>query len=238
MNLGYPLGAASQALPSLHPGERLLWAAYGRTLNYDVRGLDPWGAPKKSVLGKLGSGAANFAGDVVGAALGGGDDSGASNPPSPQVVVFGAQGGLAHAMVREMSTSGSLSRLWALTSARLLVLEKFIPPPEPEKAAEKSFLGKAIGFGKGVVKTGKDIAAIMTTKTYGENAEGVPITRHPMVVAVELPRERIGGFAVADRGKKRIPCLRASFVDGSGMDFLFDCDDPRQFAWLHSMTVS
>ncbi|WP_181773133.1 hypothetical protein [Amycolatopsis pittospori] len=237
MNLGYPLGAASQALPSLHPGERLLWAAYGRTLNYDVRGLDPWGVPKKSVLGKLGSGAANFAGDMVGAALGGGDDSGASNPPSPQVIVFGEQGGLAHTTVRDLSTSGSLSRLWALTSARLLVLEKVVTP-EPEKAAEKSFMSKAIGFGKGVVKTGKEIAAIMTTKTYGENAEGVPIARHEMVPCAEIPRERIGGFAVAERGKKRVPCLRASFVDGSGMDFLFDCDDPRQFAWLYSVTVS
>ncbi len=237
MNLGYPLGAASQALPALHPGERLLWAAYGRTLNYDVRGLDPWGVPKKSVLGKLGSGAANFAGDLVGAALGGGDDSGASNPPKPQVIVFGEQGGLAHAMVRDQPTSGSPSRLWALTSARLVVLEEAIPP-EPEKPAEKSFLGKAIGFGKGVVKTGKEIAAIMTTKTYGDNAEGVPIATHRMVVAVELPRERIGGFAVAERDKKRVPCLRSSFVDGSGMDFLFDCDDPRQFAWLHSVTVS
>jgi hypothetical protein len=237
MNLGYPLGAASQALPSLNPGERLLWAAYGRTLNYDVRGLDPWGVPKKSVLGKLGSGAANFAGDMVGAALGGGDDSGASNPPSPQVIVFGEQGGLAHAAVRELSTSGSLSRLWALTSARLLVLEKFVPPPESEKPSEKSFMSKAIGFGKGVVKTGKEIAAIMTTKTYGDNAEGVPIATHRMVVAAELPRERIGGFTVAEQGKNRRPCLRVSFVDGSGMDFLFDCDDPRQFAWLHAMTV-
>ncbi|MGY6656862.1 hypothetical protein ACXIZN_32350 [Amycolatopsis sp. TRM77291] len=228
MNLGYPLGAASQALPSLHPGERLLWAAYGRTLNYDVRGLDPWGVPKKSVLGKIGSGAANFAGDVVGAALGGGDDSGRSNPPSPQVVVLGEQGGLAHAAVRELPTSGSLSRLWALTGARLVVLEKFVAPEEPSK---KSFMSKAIGFGK-------DIASIMTTKTYGENAEGVPIARHEMVPCAEIPREAIAGFAVADHGKNRRPCLRASFVDGSGMDFLFDCDDPRQFAWLHSVTVS
>lgn len=176
MNLGYPLGAASQALPSLHPGERLLWAAYGRTLNYDVRGLDPWGVPKKSVLGKIGSGAANFAGDVVGAALGGGDDGGKSNPPSPQVVVLGEQGGLAHAAVRELPTSGSLSRLWALTSARLLVLEKFVAPEQPSK---KSFMSKAIGFGK-------DIASIMTTKTYGENAEGVPIARHEMVPCAEI----------------------------------------------------
>ncbi|WP_410664386.1 hypothetical protein [Amycolatopsis sp. lyj-84] len=237
MNLGYPLGAASQALPSLHPGERLLWAAYGRTLNYDVRGLDPWGVPKKSVLGKLGSGAANFAGDMVGAALGGGDDVGKSNPPAPQVIVVGEQGSLAHAAVRELSTSGSLSRLWALTSARLLVLEKFVPP-EPPEPAEKSFMSKAIGFGKGVVKTGKEIAAIMTTKTYGENAEGVPIARHEMVPRAEIPRDRIAGFAVAEHGKKRHPCLRASFVDGSGMDFLFDCEDPRQFAWLHSRTVS
>lgn len=228
MNLGYPLGAASQALPSLHPGERLLWAAYGRTLNYDVRGLDPWGVPKKSVLGKIGSGAANFAGDVVGAALGGGDDGGKSNPPSPQVVVLGEQGGLAHAAVRELPTSGSLSRLWALTSARLLVLEKFVAPEQPSK---KSFMSKAIGFGK-------DIASIMTTKTYGENAEGVPIARHEMVPCAEIPRGAIAGFAVAEHGKKRRPCLRASFVDGSGMDFLFGCEDPGQFAWLHSVTVS
>ncbi|OXM51553.1 hypothetical protein CFP71_24835 [Amycolatopsis thailandensis] len=229
MNLGYPLGAASQALPSLDPGERLLWAAYGRTLNYDVRGLDPWGVPKKSVLGKFGSGAANFAGDMVSAALGGGDDGGASNPPSPQVIVLGEQGGIAHAAVRELSTSGSLSRLWALTSTRLLVLERVVPPPETP--SKKSFMSKAIGFGK-------DIAAIMTTKTYGENAAGVPIARHEMVPRAGIPRDRIAGFAVAEHGKKKRPCLRASFVDGSGMDFLFDCDDPRQFAWLYSVTVN
>ncbi|RSN35465.1 hypothetical protein DL990_04470 [Amycolatopsis sp. WAC 01416] len=236
MNLASPLGAASQALPSLRQGERLLWAAYGQTVNYDVRGLDPWGVPKKSVLGKLGSGAANFAGDVVSAALGGADETGASAPPSPQVVVLGEQGGLAHTALRELPTSGSPSRLWALTSARLLMLEKAVPP-EPEKAG-KSFIGKAIGFGKGVVKTGKEIATIITTKTYGDNAAGVPIARREMVLCAEIPRDRIAGFAVAEHGKKRAPCLRTSFVDGSGLDFLFYSDDPRHFAWLYSLTVS
>ncbi|WP_410577007.1 hypothetical protein [Amycolatopsis sp. lyj-108] len=235
MNLASPLGAASQALPSLRQGERLLWAAYGQTVNYDVRGLDPWGVPKKSVLGKFGSGAANFAGDVVSAALGGADETGSSAPPSPQVVVLGEQGGLAHTALRELPTSGSPSRLWALTSARLLMLEKVVPP---EKPAEKSFLGKAIGFGKGVVKTGKEIATIITTKSYGDNAAGVPIARREMVLCAEIPRDRIAGFAVAEHGKKRVPCLRTSFVDGSGLDFLFYSDDPRHFAWLYSLTVS
>lgn len=235
MNLGYPLGAASQALPSLRPGERLLWAAYGRTLNYDVRGLDPWGAPKKSALGKLGSGAANFAGGVVDAMVGsnGGDGS---NPLPPQVIVRGEQGGLAHAAVRELPTSGSPSRLWVLTGERLLVLKQYLPP-EPEKAG-KSFMSKAIGFGKGVVKTGKEITEIFTKMTYGgQNPEGVPIATHEMVPCAEISREKIAGFAVTERGKK-VPCLRMSLVDGSGMDFLFGCDDPAQFAWLHSLTVS
>ncbi|GAA4542747.1 hypothetical protein [Amycolatopsis samaneae] len=242
MNLADPLGPATQAAASLHPGERLLWAAYGRVVNYHIRGLTPLGRPERSALRKLGSGVAGFAGDAVDAMLGGGDDSGPDRPPPPQVVAFGEREGvLAHTFLRELTPAGPAGRLWALTSSRLVVLHRFVPPePEPAPPAEKSFVAKAVGFGKGLAKAGKDIAGIITdrTKTYGDNREGEPVPRHEMTVAAELPAARVAGVATARHGGKLRgrPCLRMSLVDGSGLDFLFDVEDPAMFSWLLART--
>ncbi|MEC3975679.1 hypothetical protein [Amycolatopsis sp. H20-H5] len=235
MSLADPLGAASQALPSLNPGERLLWAAYGRVFNYDIRGLDALGQPEKGMLRKLGGGAAGVAGGFVDGVLGGGADSGTDRPLPPQVIAFGDRPGVAaHEFLRELGPVGHPRRVWALTTERLVVLG-VVPPPEVVEPA--SFLAKAVGFGKGLAKTGKGIVEIIAdrTKTYGENREGEPATAHEMTVRAELPRAGIGGFALAQR-KKRKPCLRLSLVDGSGFDLLFDVEDPALFAWLLDRT--
>lgn len=226
MNFSDPLGAATQARPFLHPGEQLLWAAYGRVVNFDVRGLTPEGRPAKGLLRKLGSGAAGIAGDFVTEALGGGDDSGPDRPPAPQVVAFGDRAGvLAHEFLREIPVQAAIRRLWVLTPRRLLVLDEPVPAPEP--SPEKSFLGKAIGFGR-------DVATIFTdrTKTYGGNREGEPIALREFGPVAELPRDRIAGVAVAERDRK--PVLRMSLVDGSGLDFRFDAEE--HFDWLLART--
>ncbi|SFW50912.1 hypothetical protein [Amycolatopsis australiensis] len=221
MNLSDPLGAATQARPYLRPGEQLRWAAYGRGFAFDVRGLTPDGQPAKGLLRKIGSGAAEFVAEAISD-----NDSGPDRPPPPQVVAFGGRAGvLAHEFLRGIPVSAPIRRLWVLTPLRLLVLDERVPvaPPEPEK----SFLGKAIGFGR-------DVAAILTdrTKTYGDNREGEPIALRDFVPVAELPRDRIARVDVAERGRK--PVLRMSLVDGSGVDFRFDADD--HFDWLLART--
>ena len=233
MNFSDPLGAATQARPHLYPGEPLLWAAYGRVINFDVRGLTPDGRPAKGLLRKLGSGAAGFAGDFVSEALGGGDDSGSDRPPAPQVVAFGDRAGvLAHEFLRGIPVQAAIRRLWVLTPRRLLVLDEPVPEAEPE--AEKSLLGKAIGFGREVAQFGRDVAEILTdrTKTYGDNREGEPIALREFRPAAELARDRIARAEIAERDRK--PVLRMSLVDGSGLDFRFDADE--HFDWLLART--
>ncbi|MFI5612459.1 hypothetical protein [Amycolatopsis sp. NPDC051903] len=232
MNLADPLGAATQARPHLRPDETVLWAAYGSVLGYDVRGLDEFGNPAKGLLRKVGSGLADFAGGVVDAALSD-EDSGSSGTAQgpPAVVVFGDRPGLlAESLVR-----GSGASLWALTTARLVLL-RVVVAPEPVEEPEKSLLGKAIGFGRGVARFGKDVAEIVTDrrKTYGDNHEGEPVARKDFEVAAELPRARITGFAVAQRDRK--PGLRMSLVDGSGFDLRFGADEPEAFEWLLART--
>ncbi|WP_235191132.1 hypothetical protein [Amycolatopsis rifamycinica] len=221
LNLSAPLGAATQARPYLRPGEPPRWAAYGRVLAFDVRGLTPEGQPDKSLLRKLGSGVAGFAGDVVLEAIAGGDDSGSGKPPPPQVIAFGDRAGvLAHEFLRGIPPRAAIQRLWVLTPARLLVLDAPVPPPEPAPEPEKSLLGKAVGFGRGVAKFGKDVAGILTdrTKTYGENREGEPIGLREFTPVAELPGPRIARVDRAKRGRE--PVLRVSLVDGSAFDFL------------------
>ncbi|MCR6486392.1 hypothetical protein M8542_26540 [Amycolatopsis sp. OK19-0408] len=227
MNLSDPLGAATQARPYLRPGEALRWAAYGRGFAFDIRGLTPDGQPAKGLLRKVGSGVAGFAGDFVFEAIAGGEgDSGSDKPPPPQVVAFGERAGvLAHELLRPLPVRAAVRRLWVLTPQRLLVLDEHVPAPAPEP--QKSFLGKAIGFGR-------DVAAILTdrTKTYGDNREGEPIALRGFGPAAELPRDRVARVDVAKRGRK--PVLRMSLVDGSGLDFRFDADD--HFDWLLART--
>ncbi|QRP45844.1 hypothetical protein [Amycolatopsis sp. FDAARGOS 1241] len=232
MNLADPLGAATQARPHLRAEETLLWAAYGGVVGYDVRGLDELGHPAKGLLRKVGSGLADFAGGVVDAALSD-EDSGSSGTTQapPAVVVFGDRTGLlAESLVR-----GSGTALWVLTTARLVLL-RVVVPPEPVEEPEKSLLGKAVGFGRGLAKFGKDVAELIAdrSKTFGENREGEPVARKDFEVAAELPRAQITGFAVARRGRK--PGLRVSLVDGSGLDLRFGAEEPEAFEWLLART--
>ncbi|MEV4595993.1 hypothetical protein AB0K15_01155 [Amycolatopsis sp. NPDC049253] len=232
MNLADPLGAATQARPHLRADERLLWAAYGGVTGYAVRGLDESGQPAKSVLRKVGSGLADFAGGAVDAALSSEDSgSGGSVAPEPAVVVFGDHTGMA----AEGLVRGSRASLWALTSARLVLL-RVVVAPEPAEEPEKSLLGKAMGFGRGMAKFGKDVAEIVTDrrKTYGANREGEPVALREFEVAASLPREQIAGFAVASRDRK--PGLRMSLVDGSGLDLRFGVAEPEAFDWLLART--
>lgn len=173
------------------------------------------------MLRKLGSGVAGFAGDFVLEAIAGGDDSGSDKAPPPQVIAFGDRAGvLAHEFLRGLPPRAAIQRLWVLTPARLLVLDAPVPPPEPAPAPQKSLLGKAIGFGRGVAKFGKDVAEILTdrTQTYGENREGEPIGLREFTPVAELPAARIARVDQAKRSRK--PVLRVALVDGSGLDFL------------------
>jgi hypothetical protein len=220
LSLSDPIGAGSQSRPYLRPGEQPQWATYGRGLAFAVRGLTPEGQPDKSLLRKIGSGAAGIAGDFLFEAIAGGDDSGSDKPPPPQVIAFGDRAGvLAHEFLRGIPLRAAIERLWVLTPARLLVLDARVPPPEPAPEPAKSVLGKAIGFGRGVAKFGKDVAEIFTdrTRTYGTNREGEPIGLREFVPVAELPGARIARVERAKRGRK--PVLRVSLVDGSGLDF-------------------
>ncbi|MEW2500165.1 hypothetical protein ACQPXB_01240 [Amycolatopsis sp. CA-161197] len=230
MNLADPLGAATQARPHLRADERLLWAAFGGVTGYDVRGLDEFGNPAKSLMRKVGSGLADFAGGVVDAALSGDEDSGSGGTgpnPKPAVVVFGDRSGL----LAEQLVRGARPALWVLTTSRLLLL-RVVVPEEPAVEPEKSLLGKAMGFGRGMAKFGKDVAEIVTDrrKTYGENREGEPVAPREFEEAAALPREQIAGFAVARSG------LRMSLVDGSGFELRFGAEEPEAFEWLLART--
>ncbi|WP_326567627.1 hypothetical protein VSH64_38255 [Amycolatopsis rhabdoformis] len=226
MNLADPLGAATQARPHLNADERLLWAAYCERVAYDVRGLDEFGKPAKSLLRKVGSGFSDFAGGVVDAALSS-EDSGSNGTvvAPPGVVVLGDRPGL---VAEGLARSGAA--LWALTTSRLVLLRAVVTP-EPEPAPETSLLGKAIGFGRGMAKFGKDVAEIVADrrKTYGTNREGEPVARREFEVAAELPRAQITGFTVAHG-------LHMSLVDGSGFELRFGANDPESFAWLLART--
>ncbi|MGW4482839.1 hypothetical protein ACWEOE_03270 [Amycolatopsis sp. NPDC004368] len=224
MNLADPLGAATQARPHLRADERLLWAAYGGRVAYDVPGLDEFGQPAKSLLRKVGSGLSGFAGGVVDAALSSEDSGSGATVVAPAVVVLGDRTGLvAEGLVR------SGAALWVLTTARLVLLRAVVVP---EPAPEPSLLGKAIGFGRGMAKFGKDVAEIVTDrrKIYGENREGEPVARREFEEAASLPREQIIGFAVARHG------LRMSLVDGSGFELRFGAEEPEAFEWLLART--
>jgi hypothetical protein len=241
VNLADPLGPSAHARKYLcRPGERLLWAAYGRVFNYDVNGLTPLGEPKKGALRKFGEGAAGFAGDAVSEMLGGSDD-GTDRPAPPEVITFGSNlEALAPGLLRGLPPVFATEfRVWVLTADRFAVLEE-VPPESAPDSGDRSFLAKAACFGKGLAKAGKDIADIVTdrTKSYGANREGEPVTPHEMTVRAELPRARIAEVAPARRGSKfrSKPCLRMSLVDGSGFDFLFGLEDPALFEWMLTLT--
>lgn len=129
-----PALRAASVLP-----EPLLWAAYFRRVQYDIRGLGRTGEPKKSLLSR-GTGAAL---DAVSFLV---DDDEPLPDLPPEVIVFGAAPDcLAH---RHAKAGGVL---WALTPQRLAFVDsRETTPPEPEPT---SFVGKAWKFGKDVVNS-------------------------------------------------------------------------------------
>lgn len=250
MNLSDPLGPGAHARRDVcRPGEPLLWAARGRVLYYDVAGLDPVGAPRKSGLvrglGAVGRGAADVVGYAITDLLSDNFDQSADRPPPPDVLAFGGQPDcLAHRRLRGLEPVGGPSRLWALTPHRLVVTgPRPVPPPAQEPTGEKkqrSLLGKAARFGADVVTFGRDVARIVsdTTQSYGDNVEGVPVTAPEIVAETEIPRSEIVGFALAERRAKvrSMPCLRLSLADGSGIDFLVGRADRATYERMLALT--
>jgi hypothetical protein len=231
MDFSAPLGPGMAARHRVcRPGEQLLWAAYRRVFYFDVEGLDPLGAPRKNALSRgaraLGRGVGDFVLTGIGEVLlGGGDESGNDKPPPADHLLFGpGPGCLAHQVVPRIGAGPGQrgNRLWVLTSARLAVAAPRPAEAELEPEGERSLLSKAVGFGKGVLDVGRDIAKIVTDnrRRYGENVEGEPVAVPDLVERAEFPRELIASVQPAERNRKS--CLRVSFRDGSGVDFLLD----------------
>lgn len=212
-----PVGAATYARRHVRPDERLLWATHGRVLNYDVRGLTPLGKPAPSMLSKVSEGVLDAIFD--------GDDSSDSRP-NPHVVGFGRH---APEFLTGLKAEYSFTRVWALTTQRLMVVEEVRPDPGPEPEGGSLF-SKAVRFGKDVAEIFAD-----RTKTFGRHKEGEPVTVHDTAVRAEVHRSAIAGFEVAKRGRR--PCLRMSLVDGTGLDLRLDGrQEPEVFAWMLALT--
>jgi hypothetical protein len=215
--LAEPLGpAATASLRVCRPGESVLWAAYARAHYYDIPGLDEKGQPKKNLLVR---GVGGVLGGLLDAAAG--SDQGPDRPPPPDVVVFGpAPDCLAH---RYLPPGPPRRQLWTLTPQRLALHVEAIAP-EPGG----SFLTKA-------ARLGRDLAKIVTDnrQSFGANVEGEPVA--PMVTEPvrDIPRSEIAGLTPALRGK--IPVLRLSLVDGSGLDFLVAMTDREEVEYAAAL---
>ncbi|MFD9698416.1 hypothetical protein [Lentzea sp. NPDC059081] len=205
-----PLGPGHVARQQLcRAGESLVWATYRQTFHYAVDGLDQLGAPGRSLFGRGLSAVGRGAGDLALTVLGGGGDTADDNAPAADHLVFGrSSGSLAPSAMSRFSPGTRVDRLWALTSDRLVVAERAAAPVE-EPA--KSFLGKAIGFGREVGKILSD-----NRRKYGDHVEGEPVTAPAYEVVHEFPRAQI---AHAEPG-------RVTFTDGSGVEFLLDSPTP------------
>lgn len=209
------------------PGEQLLWATARSAFYLDVEGLDEVGKPRKSLLGRgaraVGKGVGEFALEFAGSLVFGPSDSGSEGDSKPVAdhLVFGPGAGcLAHQAVPAIGTPGQRQgTVWTLTPQRLVVSRVVVPQAEPEP--EKSFLGKTMSFGKSVVDFGVDVAKIVAGSyhDHGPNKSGEPAVVPEMTSVHEFPRAGIAGVTPFERGGK--PCLRVSFVDGSGVDFVF-----------------
>ncbi len=183
--------------------ESLGWAMYRRTFYYAVDGLDQLGAPGRSLFTRGASAVGRGMGDLALTMLGGGGDSGDDKAPAADHLVFGPSPDCAAVRTLARFEPGKpVDRLWALTSARLVIAERYVAPPAAEPS---SFLGKAIGFGKEVGKILAD-----NRKKYGEHLEGEPVAVPEYRVVAEFPRAQI---LDAQPG-------RVTFVDGSGFEFL------------------
>ncbi|GAA5171185.1 hypothetical protein [Amycolatopsis dongchuanensis] len=216
------VGAATTARMQLPPDEQLLWAAYNRfAYYYDVDGLDPLGEPKKNAVLRGLRAVGGVAGDFASEMLGETDSSSNSRPLAGAFVTGQRKEGLATDLLTALGKPGvNIECLWALTARRLVLFGRPVTS-EPES------LGKVLfGVGKGLARavTGN------SRKTYGPHREGQPVVIERREIVAEVPRARIAGVAAAQRRRK--PCLRMSFVDGSGLELLLPAEDPAVFEWM------
>jgi hypothetical protein len=211
------LGPAAVARPRLAPEERLLWAAYSDMYLYDVRGHDELGARKRGLVSRSLRATGSAAGGVLIETLLLTDDSPGKPKPPDLLVIGDRKEGMAHDLV---SAHGEPKKyqdwLWAMTSHRLVLLG-----PEPV-AGQESWGKLVLGLGKGVVE--------VFTGSGKEKGDQPPFPVPPRDVLGEVPRARIASATAADRGRR--PCLRVSFVDGSGLEFFFQVSDPAVVEWM------
>ncbi|GAA4442874.1 hypothetical protein ACFQV2_39645 [Actinokineospora soli] len=182
-----PLVHARQALGA----EPVLWAAFGRRVGYDVKGLDAEGNIKHGL-------AARAAGTLLDAMV---NDGYAGNDgptgAGADVIVFSR--GRDGAAVRHITAlrAGERERdLWVLTPHRLHIAALVRPDaPTEDKGLLKGLAG---------VFSGKERARVEVL---------------PVRPVLDVPRAEIAGLSVATRSRR--PCLRVELVDGSGFDLLF-----------------
>jgi hypothetical protein len=211
------LGAATVARPRLAPDERLLWASYGDMFVYDVRGHDELGARKRALVSRGLRATGSAAGGVLIETLFLTDDS-PGKPKPPDLLVIGERKeGMAHDLVSAHGEPKTYQDwLWALTSHRLLLLG---PEPVPQ---QESWGRLAFGLGKAAVG--------VFTGSAKEEGDRPPYPVPPRDLLGEVPREGIANVTPARRGRR--PCLRVSFVDGSGLEFFFQVTDPAVVEWM------
>ena len=208
-----PLGPGHVARQQLCRADEVLhWATYRQTFYYAVDGLDQLGAPGRSAFTRGMSAVGRGVGDLALTFVGGGGDSGDDKAPAADHLVFGPSGeSLAVRTMSRFEPGGRLNRLWALTSTRLVIAKRVEAAEVAQEAAPKSFLGKAIGFGKEVGKILAD-----NRRKFGEHFEGEPVAVPDFQVVAEIPRAQIADVQSAAGS------LRVVLVDGSGFEFPLD----------------
>ncbi|MBP2472900.1 hypothetical protein JOF53_001772 [Crossiella equi] len=198
------LGPALTVRPHLRPGERLVHATRRSVLHYAVDGHDAHGQPRRGLLARGAAAVGSGVGEFVGAAVLGGSDSGRDTQAEPDHLVLGS--GLDTVAARHFGavTAGArVTRVFALTTQRLLV---FASPPAPEPSGG---VGKALfGFAKDVVRVVAD-----TRRTYGDHVEGEPVGVPGLRLVHELPLDLLAHHGRGQRG------YRLGFTDGSAVEF-------------------
>ena len=175
-------------------GEPVLWAAFGRGVGYDVKGLDADGNIKHGIVSRA---AGTLLDAMVNDGYAGNDTvSGAT----ADVVVFSRRGdGAAVRHITALKAVGQRERdLWVLTPHRLHIAALGVPDPVVEQ--------------QGLLK---GLAGVFTSG----GKERKPVEVRPVRPVLDVPRAEIAGISVAERSRR--PCLRLDLADGSGFDLLF-----------------
>ncbi|MDU0294948.1 hypothetical protein [Saccharothrix longispora] len=199
------------------PDEPVLLCAgvAGASTRFDVPGLDWSGDPAAGFAGKALRGVAGFAANV--ASVVSDEDLGARELPG--VVVFGASPA-ALAPVTALAARQAPVAWLVLTPHRLAWVAAVPVPTVPEPTGAEP--GKSLFARVGDLARGaRDAFAGKSPYPAGE-----PVPTAEVTTLVELPRPRIAGVVLAERGLPRgsvprtVTALRLSLVDGSGVDVL------------------